>query len=1212
MKRIVFLLLTIVTSVFAFAKDGDTFTASTTEGVSVLYQIISESDRTVRVGFEAVYTSDPAYKVAIDKDVTGIVTIPATVNGYKVVELGLGAFMWRAGITEVVLPEGLERVNYSFGQNSALRRFNIPSTVTSFVSQFPNCYVLESIVLPPCVTVIEDDQFAVSYFKSVTMPAGVTEIKKEAFLYNNGLQAIFMEGVTPPVLHETAFAPSFYDNVTVFVPSGSVEAYRQADVWKNFKNIRAFHATGDVFKWTDKTGVEFELKVTSATEKTVQIGSGSGPAIDPNFDGNINLPTFADGYCVTGIADNAFTACTKLTAVTANYYEPMAFSSGAFPSSLYSNGYLYVPEDLRPRYEAQSGWGAFQKVNPEQFKVGDYFTAKTVEGIDMKFYVCDAKKKYVRVDWEYYDNEVEHTIVHNVISKDTEGPVTIPDYALGYKVVAIGNFTFQKCTKITSVRIPDAVTKIGQDAFLSCSNLEQVNMPTSLVTIDDNAFYYCSKLKGPITIPEGVTFIGEDAFRGCSSLSGLTLPSTLTTLGTNAFRGCGALESLSIQGNSNYDSRDNCNALIETKTNTLLYGTANTVIPKSVTAIGSGAFTNNKTFTEIEVPAWITSIGSSAYYGCDNVSRITLNGCPTIAANAFQLVTYYSSNDAPARDCKVYALSTTPPSCVSGAFTPKNILYVPKGCIATYQAATEWQDFKQILDGQESPDNPTPDDPDPDDPEYEVGTVFTENTAEGVSISYVVLDKDARTVKVGSENDGKAMSTLTTGTVTIPTKVKGYTVVEVGKRAFYLCSKVSEIILPESVKTIGEGAFESSSITSFTFPSGVTAIADKTFYFCRSLTAITIPSGVTTIGDDAFSDCESLTSVSIPTSVQSLDGWAFSFCEKLEKVKVEWATPVSLSYGVFYGSTNATLYVPKGCKAAYEAADYWKDFKEIVEGDELPDEPDNPTPDNPTPDDPTPDEPEIVSFIAKTTEGVDVSYVVLDEEAKTVKVGTATNEIAIDEYTTGTVTIPSEVQGYKVVEIGSHAFEWAWKVQEIIIPSSVKTIAEHAFDCCRVMTTLTIPEGVTTIGDWAVSGCVKLTSVSIPASVTDLGGFVFSGSSALTSVKVGHTTPLKIDRWTFAKREDATLYVPAGCKAAYEAAECWQDFKEIVEQEVSVKKGDVNGDGAVDIADAVCIVNRVVGKATPVFYESAADLNRDGSIDIADAVLIVNYLVGKY
>jgi hypothetical protein len=64
--------------------------------------------------------------------------------------------------------------------------------------------------------------------------------------------------------------------------------------------------------------VEFELKVTSATEKTVQIGSGSGPAIDPNFDGNINLPTFADGYCVTGIADNAFTACTKLTAVTAN------------------------------------------------------------------------------------------------------------------------------------------------------------------------------------------------------------------------------------------------------------------------------------------------------------------------------------------------------------------------------------------------------------------------------------------------------------------------------------------------------------------------------------------------------------------------------------------------------------------------------------------------------------------------------------------------------------------------------------------------------------------------------------------------------------------------------------------------------------------------------------------------------------------------------
>jgi hypothetical protein len=106
---------------------------------------------------------------------------------------------------------------------------------------------------------------------------------------------------------------------------------------------------------------------------------------------------------------------------------------------------------------------------------------------------------------------------------------------------------------------------------------------------------------------------------------------------------------------------------------------------------------------------------------------------------------------------------------------------------------------------------------------------------------------------------------------------------------------------------------------------------------------------------------------------------------------------------------------------------------------------------------------------------------------------------------------------------------------------------------------------------------------------------------------VQRPVPVTISESTFSNRTNATLYVPFGSKGAYEAAKYWQDFSKIVE----IAKGDVNCDGSVDIADAVCIVNQVVGKTTPVFMESVADVNDDGDIDIADAVKIVNLVVGK-
>ena len=125
-----------------------------------------------------------------------------------------------------------------------------------------------------------------------------------------------------------------------------------------------------------------------------------------------------------------------------------------------------------------------------------------------------------------------------------------------------------------------------------------------------------------------------------------------------------------------------------------------------------------------------------------------------------------------------------------------------------------------------------------------------------------------------------------------------------------------------------------ATITSFDelqYFTGLTNIGNSAFLGCTGLTSITIPNSVTSIGKRAFMLCRALTSITIPNSVTSIGNYAFYQCSSLTSVTVEMETPLTIESYTFSNRANATLYVPAGCKAAYEAADYWKEFKEIVE-----------------------------------------------------------------------------------------------------------------------------------------------------------------------------------------------------------------------------------------------------------------------------------------
>lgn len=390
-----------------------------------------------------------------------------------------------------------------------------------------------------------------------------------------------------------------------------------------------------------------------------------------------------------------------------------------------------------------------------------------------------------------------------------------------------------------------------------------------------------------------VTGISGDAFNDCTNLTSLTIPATVINIEGSSFANCASLRTIVVDAaNTVYDSRNNCNAIIKTAKNKLIVGCETTVIPNGVTSIGSWAFWGRWGMKTIAIPETVKSIGDAAFSWCFIESIDLPSSLEVIGSAAFQNT-----------DLKSITLPASLKSLGQEAFRncenlesvviPEGLEEIPDSCFK-YCKKLESINLKNVK---------------------KIGGGAFGNTG----LKSLVLP--ASVTEVCTE----AFSWCPITSVDLGQVEK------IGDAAF-IGTAIEELTIPATLTEVGIESFSwNFCMKKATFQNGCTKVFDTMFHGNENLSEVFLPYTITEIQPRAFQSCKSLTRITIPERVEKVGEQAFNLCDALTEVTVEALVPPVLDgTEAISNRAKATLNVPYGTRADYEAAEYWNEFGMIV------------------------------------------------------------------------------------------------------------------------------------------------------------------------------------------------------------------------------------------------------------------------------------------
>ncbi len=1015
--------------------------------------------------------------------------------------IGQYAFEYCHCITDVVLPNSLESVGqYAFYNCNGLRSIEVNGTFDTVpYGLCYDCYGLNSIKLGENIQYIGD--YAFEYCQDLF-----------EFEINNNIKKI----------GNSAFYGCYklyviYNNSSIELTLGSSDngyvAYYAKEILTPGENHGFLDVDGFIFT---VDGSSYELISYQGIEENITlpktfVGLNGETVTDYtirsnafNYNGRIKSVTIPDTF--TEIFSSMFYNCRNL--------ETVYIGSGV--TKIGSNAFQYsgLKNIVIPNNVETIGSYAFHECrNLESITLGTGLTKLS----DNLFYYCTSLENIVipdnitEIGYETFAYSGIKTIdfgngvtklgyeafercfnLENIVIP--ENVVEFGDYLFSncYNLksftilgenASISNDMFYECSGLEEVILTDNIVAIGSYAFRYCSSLRKVVLGANVKTIGSNAFYYCSDLKTIVfndklenigdyafcdteieeaILPNSVKTIGSYAFQYCYQLKTVKLSNQLTELSEYAFASCSRLDTVDFNGvvltTIGKYAFSGCNKLLGLTLN------------EGLTYIGEYAFNNCIMPSDLVIPSTVTYIGDYAFNNCRNITKLSLGkGIKTLNYTAFNNCTslnevYYNIEDLDDYLSNYGLFIYTYPTNGIKLTIGKDVKRIGQYIFSGYSSSSTnyYPKFSEIIFEANSSLE-------------EIGQYafyYNKNELD------IVLPNSCKTIGQYAFYDSGIKSIVMNGVETIDQYAFYYSqnlesvsmnnVITIGYQAFGSCSKITEVVIPESTTAIGNYAFRNcnklekvtingnvayiytsydyspffglASLKEVVLGEAVTEVYDYLFRECKNLEKVTLSNNITNIKQHAFYNCYKLNDIELPSNLEVIGQYAFYSCKGLDKITLP-ATLTSIANYAFYECRGlysvrnySNLTINRNTSNGY-VGNY---SVEILVGDA-----------------------ESTLFI------YDNKFIFTKEsnEYYLVKyIGSGITDLTLPVPNTEGFVDPAEDQVIQKYRIRKYAFEGNKEIKKITIPNNINVIEEYAFSNISSLEEITIGEDVTSIG----------------------------------------------------------------------------------------------------------------------------------------------------